>query len=168
VVASDLAIAFERALDGIAHDPEYRAVEIVQHETRTRRGQTAFRVTIDTPTGVDLSLCERIAGRLNASLDPLEAAYSLEVESAGLERPLIRPEDYQRFVGKRARVVTTLTIAGAKTHRGTLNGLRGETVVMQTEGGELLLPVATIKSANLEYDPRADLQRNKRERKAHA
>jgi hypothetical protein len=43
--------------------------------------------------------------------------------------------------------------------------LRGETVILETENGELPLPVATIKSANLEYDPRADLQRNKRERK---
>lgn len=155
-------------MDAIAHDPEWRAVEIVQRTAISRRGQTAFRVTIDTPAGVDLALCERIASRLNACLDPFEGAYSLEVESAGLERPLLRPEDYLRFVGKRARIVTTLTIAGAKTHRGTLDGLRGEAVVLQTQGGELLLPVATIKSANLEYDPRADLQRHKRERKAHA
>lgn len=167
-MSSDVVVAFEREVDAIAHDPTLRGVEIVQRSVTSRRGETAFRVTIDAEGGVDLGLCERIASRLNASLEVFEAAYSLEVESAGLERPLMRPGDYQRFAGKRARVVTTLTIAGAKTHRGTLAGLRGESVVLQTEGGELLLPVATIKSANLEYDPRADLQRDKHERKAHA
>jgi len=80
---------------------------------------------------------------------------------------LIRPHDYERFAGKQARIVTSLQIAGNKTHRGTLIGLRGETVILATENGELPLPIATIRSANLEYDPRADLQRHKRERKAH-
>lgn len=87
------------------------------------------------------------------------------MESAGLERPLLRPVDYERFAGRRARVVTSLPIAGAKTHRGVLRGLHGENVALETATGELLLPVATIKSANLEYDPRVDFQRDKRERK---
>jgi len=91
----------------------------------------------------------------------------LEVESAGLERPLVRPADYERFAGSRAKIVTSLTVGGAKTHRGTLRGIRGETVILETERGELPLPIAAIKSANLEYDPRADLQRDKRERKTH-
>jgi hypothetical protein len=61
--------------------------------------------------------------------------------------------------------VTTLAINGSKTHRGVLRGIRGEAVVLEGEKSELLLPVAAIKSANLEYDARADLQRDKRERK---
>jgi len=123
-------------------------------------------VTLDREGGVDIALCERVAARINERLEPFEDdQYSLEVESAGLERPLVRPADYERFAGKQARIVTTLLVNGGKTHRGTLRGLRGETVILETENGELPLPVATIKSANLEYDPRADLQRNKRERK---
>ena len=122
---------------------------------------------IDKDGGVDLATCERVAARINDALDPIGLPYSLEIESAGLERPLYRPNDYERFAGKRARIVTSLSIAGGKTHRGTLVGLRGETVILATESGELPLPIATIKSANLEYDPRADLQRDKRERKAH-
>jgi hypothetical protein len=58
-----------------------------------------------------------------------------------------------------------LTVNGAKTHRGILRGVRGDAVILETEKGELPLPIATIKSANLEYDPRTDLQRDKRERK---
>ncbi|MBV8433452.1 MAG: hypothetical protein JO029_04125, partial [Candidatus Eremiobacteraeota bacterium] len=142
-------------------------VEILAHRARPARGAIEFRVTIDRAGGVDVRLCERIASRLNAQLETIDAPYTLEVESAGLERPLVRPADYERFRGSRVRVVTNLTVNGGKTHRGVLRGLRGEAVILETERGELPLPLATIKSANLEYDPRADLQRDKRERKAH-
>jgi ribosome maturation factor RimP len=166
-VQGTLSDVFERTLDAIVHDSGFAGVEIVQHGAHARRGTVALHVTIDREGGVDISLCERIAARINDSLDAFETPYSLEVESAGLERPLVRPADYERFAGKRARIVTSLTINGGKTHRGTLVGLRGETVVLATESGELPLPLATIKSAHLEYDPRADLQRDKRERKTH-
>ena len=66
-------------------------------------GSTAFGLTIDRPGGADLDLCERIAARLNATLEACGAPYTLEVESAGLERPLVRPADYTRFAGRRAR-----------------------------------------------------------------
>lgn len=165
---SDLQVAFERELDAITHDGSFPDVEIVQHRARSARGTTAFSVTIDKPGGVDLALCERIAGRINATLEACESPYTLEVESAGLERPLVRPADYARFAGRPVRVVTTLTVNGNKTHRGTLGGVRGDAVILQLDGGaELPLPIATIKSAHLEYDPRADLQRHKRERKTH-
>jgi ribosome maturation factor RimP len=163
---SELTDVFERTIDAIVHEPN-SDVEIVTHSARTRGRTTELRVTIDKVGGVDLASCERIASRINAALDAIETPYSLEVESAGLERPLVRPGDYERFAGKRAKIVTSLQIAGNKTHRGTLVGLRGETVILKTESGELPLPMATIKSANLEYDPRADLRAHKRERKAH-
>jgi ribosome maturation factor RimP len=166
-LASELQLAFERELDAIAHDAAFESVEIVAHRARVARGSTELRVTIDRPGGVDVKLCERVASRINAQLDAFDAPYTLEVESAGLERPLVRPADYERFRGSRVRVVTTLTVNGGKTHRGTLAGLRGDAIVLQTENGELPLPLATVKSAHLEYDPRADLQRDKRERKAH-
>ncbi|HEY1656485.1 MAG TPA: hypothetical protein VGF86_15390 [Candidatus Tumulicola sp.] len=163
---NDAATAFERELDAIAHDAVgFPELEIVQRRVRAARGSTHFGVTIDRPGGADLTLCERVAGRLNGVLESSGSAYSLEVESAGLERPLVRPADYARFAGQRARIVTKLSVNGGKTHRGILRGVRGEAVILDTSTGELPLPVATIKSANLEYDPRADLQRNKRERK---
>ena len=106
------------------------------------------------------------AARINERLEPFEATSTpLKSNRPGSNARWYVRADYERFAGKRARIVTTLLVNGGKTHRGTLRGLRGETVILETESGELPLPVATIKSANLEYDPRADLQRNKRERK---
>ena len=161
----DIAAAFERELDAIAHDKAFAGLEIVQHQARMVRGEAQLRVTIDAADGADLALCERLAARINANLGGLDADYSLEVESAGLDRPLVRPKDYERFAGERARIVTSLTVNGGKTHRGILRGLRRETVVLETEQGELLLPMVAIKSANLEYDVRLDLQRDKQQRK---
>jgi ribosome maturation factor RimP len=160
-----IVAAFERELDAIAHDSAFAGLEIVAHHARPLRGSTTLSVTIDRPGGVDLVLCERVAARLNGTLAGHNGAYTLEVESAGLDRPLLRRADYDRFVGQRLRIVTTLTVNGAKTHRGILRGLRSETVVMETEKGELLLPMAAIKTANLEFDPRADLKREKLQRK---
>lgn len=165
-MATDLTTAFERELEAIAHDGrDFPKVEIVGRRVRNARGATEFGVTVDRQGGVDLELCERIAARINAALESCGGVYSLEVQSAGLERPLVRAADYERFAGRRARVVTNLTVNGGKTHRGVLRGLRGESAILQTDGGELPLPLATIKSAHLEYDPRADLQRDKRQRK---
>lgn len=161
----EIESAFERALDAIAHDTAMAPIEIVQHAARARRGAVALSVTIDRPGGVDLLLCERVAMRINESLEGFPTPYDLQVESAGLERPLVKPADYERFTGMRARIVTSLLVEGAKTHRGVLRGMRGENVSLETTAHELLLPMATIKSAHLEYDPRADLKREKRERK---
>jgi ribosome maturation factor RimP len=162
----EIARAFERELDALAHDASFAELEVVRHHARPVRGATELSVTIDRRGGgVDLALCERVAGRINAHLAAFDAPYTLEVESAGLDRPLLRPEHFGRFVGERARIVTSLAINGTKTHRGVLRGVRGDAVVIETENGELPLPMATIKSANLEYDARADLQRDKRERK---
>ncbi|MGA7202311.1 MAG: hypothetical protein WBX26_10810 [Candidatus Cybelea sp.] len=163
----DIAAAFERELDAIAHDKAFAGLEIVQHHARLVRGAAQLSVMIDASDGADLALCERLASRINTILGGLNGDYSLEVESAGLDRPLVRPKDYERFTGERARIVTSLTVNGGKTHRGILRGLRRETVVLETEQGELLLPMAAIKSANLEYDVRVDLQRDKQQRKQH-
>lgn len=163
--AAAIAASFERELEAIVHDASFAGLEVVTHRARPARETTALSVTIDRPGGADLKLCERVAARISANLNAIEAAYTLEVESAGLERPLIRPADYERFAGERAKVVTTLTVNGGKTHRGVLRGLRGEAVVIETERGDLLLPMAAIKAANLEYDPRADFRRDKLQRK---
>ena len=163
--AAAIVAAFERELDAIAHDGAFAGLEIVAHRARSAGGATELSVTIDRPGGVDLALCERVAARINSNLAGIDGAYALEVESAGLDRPLVRGADYDRFAGERARIVTSLTVNGGKTHRGTLRGLRGEAVVIETDSGELVLPMAAIKTANLEYDPRADLKRDKLQRK---
>jgi ribosome maturation factor RimP len=158
------AEAFERVVHALPHQPEFRGVEIVSVHARRHRSDTSLHVTVDREGGVDMSTCERIAARINAALDAFPDPYTLEVESAGLNRPLTKPSDYDRFSGRDVKIVTTLAIEGAKTHRGRLDGVRGTNVILARGNGELPIPLAVIKSAHLEYDVRADLQRAKREK----
>ena len=156
---------FERAATALPNDAEFRDIEIVAHRARRAGRATALTVIVDRTGGVDLQLCERIAKRLNAELDRETEPYTLEVESPGLERPLFQRADYERFRARQARIITTVPLRGQKTHRGTLGGLRGEVVILRQTAGEFPIPFEMIKTANLEFDPREDLRREKRERK---
>ncbi len=159
-----LEAAFARVVHALPREPEFRDVEIVSSASHKHRRDTALQVVVDKAGGVDVATCERIAARINAALEPFPDRYTLEVESAGLDRPLVKPGDYERFSGHDAKIVTTLAIENAKTHRGRLEGVRGTNVILVREGKELPIPLAVVKSANLEYDVRADLTRAKREK----
>jgi ribosome maturation factor RimP len=157
--------AFARVVHALPHQPEFRNVEIVDTRTHRQHGATVLQVIVDRDGGVDIATCERIAARINAALDAFSDPYTLEIESAGLNRPLSKPADFDRFTGRDVKIVSTLPIAGAKTHRGRLEGVRGTNVILTRSGAELPIPLAVIKSANLEYDVRVDLQRAKQREK---
>ncbi len=157
--------AFERVVHALPHDPAFHDVEVVGSTVQRGHRQSSLHVTVDREGGVDVATCERIASRINAALDAFPDPYTLEVESAGLNRPLTKASDYDRFTGRDAKIVTTLAIEGAKTHRGKLGGVRGTNVILHRTQDELPIPIAVIKSANLEYDVRADLQRAKQREK---
>jgi ribosome maturation factor RimP len=159
---------FERAAEALPFEAEFRDIEIVAHSARRSGRTTALILVVDREGGADLALCASIASRLNALLDAETDPFTLEVESAGLERQLRRPADYERFRERPVRVVTTLALDGRKTFRGTLAGVRGNAAILRTPGGEFPIPLEMIKSANLEFDPREDLRREKRARKERA
>ena len=161
---SALADAFQRFVHGLPHQREFSGIEIVTTGAQRKRDGLALSVMVDNvekSAGVDIATCERVAARINVALDAFTEPYTLEVESAGLNRPLVKPSDYDRFSGENVRVVSTLAIRNAKTHRGKLAGVRGNNVILQTAAGELPIPLEVVKSANIEFDIRADLARAK-------
>jgi len=163
-IVTSLTEAFEQALSALPQSVQ-REIEIVTTRVRRMGRTTALAVVVDAPGGADLALCERVAERINAALVDRPEPYTLEVESPGLDRPLLRAADYVRFHGSPARIQTTLAVNGAKTHRGTLAGMRGNAVILSTPSGDLPLPLEMIKAAHLDVDIRADLAREKRERR---
>ncbi len=160
-----LAEAFEDAVRALPLDQEFRDVEIVSH--RARRSGRAFELslTVDRSGGVDLELCRRVAARLNLVLGAQTDSYTLEVESVGIDRPLLSPGDFERFRGSDILVKTTLPVEREYSHRGKLLGVRGNAVILERKNGELPIPLEMVKSANVEYDYRADLRRAKREKR---
>ena len=96
--------------------------------------------------------CADISRSVSALLDvadPIAGAYTLEVSSPGIDRPLTRPEDYDRFAGFEARIDLSAPLDGRKRYRGRLLGRAGDCVRLAGEGGEARLPLAGIARAKL-------------------
>ncbi|GAC1547722.1 MAG: ribosome maturation factor RimP [Vulcanimicrobiaceae bacterium] len=160
-----LVEAFENAARALPFEDGFQGLEIVAQRARRSGRSTALALTVDRPGGVDLETCGRVAARLNDLLEAEPEPYTLEVESAGIDRPLVQPGDYERFRDQNVLVKTTLPIASEYAHRGKLLGIRGNAIVLAQKQGELPIPLEMVKSANVEYDYRADLRRAKRERR---
>ena len=96
--------------------------------------------------------CAEVSHAVSALLDvadPLPGAYRLEVSSPGIDRPLVRGSDYERFAGFEARLETVLPIDGRRRFSGRLLGLAGDRVRLALPEGEQLIPLEAIKRAKL-------------------
>jgi ribosome maturation factor RimP len=101
---------------------------------------------------VTLDHCAEVSHALSAVLDvedPLPGAYRLEVTSPGLDRPLVRRADYERFAGFEARLETEDPIEGRRRFRGRLLGLAGDEVRLALPEGDKSIPLDAIKKAKL-------------------
>ena len=137
--------------------------ELVELERAGSRARPILRVYIDSPAsepgkpGVSLDDCTRVSRALEPYLDQAEGLadrYNLEVSSPGVERPLVRPRDWERFAGQEVSVKGRDTLAGrAKRLSGTLLGLReGDRAALRLEDGdEVEFPLAEVERAKLVY-----------------
>jgi len=104
----------------------------------------------ETPISVDD--CADISRVVSAILDvedPIKGAYTLEVSSPGIDRPLVRRKDFERFAGFEAKLETAAPIEGRKRFRGRLLGVEGDDVHLALETGEAVIPLAAIDRAKL-------------------
>ena len=120
-------------------DPQ---VELIALE---RPAAERLRLYIDHPGGVDLALCETVTNQLRDLLE----AWSLEVSSPGLDRPLTKPEHYRRFIGRQVKVSTEESIAGRRNFTGTLTEADEESVSLDADGAAVRIPLAGIRRSNL-------------------
>ena len=97
----------------------------------------------------DCALISRSVSALLDVADPIAGAYTLEISSPGIDRPLVRPEDYDRFSGFEARIELTQPFDGRKRFRGRLLGTADGEVRLATETGEARLPLASVARAQL-------------------
>jgi len=104
----------------------------------------------ETPITVDD--CADISRVVSAILDvedPIKGAYTLEVSSPGIDRPLVRRKDFERFAGFEAKVETGAPIDGRRRFRGRLLGVDGDDVRLALEEGEAAIPLSAIDRAKL-------------------
>ncbi|MBN9495723.1 MAG: ribosome maturation factor RimP [Alphaproteobacteria bacterium] len=96
--------------------------------------------------------CENLSRAVSAKLDvedPIKAQYVLEVSSPGIDRPLTRGADFDRFKGHEARIETKFPVEGRKRFSGRLGGRQGDAVRIETQEGPATLPLAEIARAKL-------------------
>jgi ribosome maturation factor RimP len=105
---------------------------------RYMSGKTkTLQVMADRPDGgIEVDECADISTAISATLDvedPIEDAYTLEVSSPGIDRPLTRLKDFETWAGYEAKIETTELIDGRRRFRGTLQGVEDGEVLLETE-----------------------------------
>ena len=128
------------------------ALEVVDVEWKIGK-QRFLRVYIDKPGGVSHSDCEAVSKQLSVLLDLEELVpgpgYILEVSSPGLDRKLMKPADYERFIGRLARITLDAPVENATFFEGRLAGFADGLVQIEVNGRRLDLPFAAIRKARL-------------------
>lgn len=138
-------------------------LEVFDVQFRREAGGMILRVQIDRPgpaasaeDSVSVEDCAHVSRDLSALLDVedfIPGAYTLEVSSPGLDRPLRGKADFERFSGRRAKIVIREAVDGQTFFRGRLAGVEADAVLIEGEQGrQHRVPVALVTRANLEVE----------------
>jgi len=123
----------------------------IERLSQGSRGQL-LRVYIDSETGINLADCEQVSYHISGILDvedPIVGAYTLEVSSPGLDRPLFTLEHFIRFIGHKVKIKLTRPLDTRRTFTGILQRVQGHHIVVVAEGTEYSLPYEQIDKARL-------------------
>lgn len=130
--------------------------DLVQIRLLGSGGKRTLQIMAEPKGGgaaMTLDHCAEISRAVSAVLDvadPLPGGYVLEVSSPGIDRPLVRLRDFERYAGFEARLELNEPIDGKKRLRGRLNGVvEGDLVALNESGTERQVPFATIGKAKL-------------------
>jgi ribosome maturation factor RimP len=140
-----------------------RGLVIWEIQSRREASGHVVRVFIDRPgpsataeESVSIEDCEQVNRELSTILDvedPLPFAYTLEVSSPGLDRPLRGVDDYQRFAGRYAKVVVREAVDNQKAFEGHLRGVEGDAVLLEAPNGRVhRLPFRLVTRGRLEVE----------------
>ncbi|MFN7250800.1 MAG: ribosome maturation factor RimP [Anaerobacillus sp.] len=131
-------------------------LELVDVEFKKEGKNWFLRVYIDSETGVDIEDCGTVSERLSEILDekdPIPQAYFLEVSSPGAERPLKKPADVEKAVGKNVFITLYEPIQGEKAFEGKLVSFDGNELTLSTKQKtrvvEVTVPYEKVASARL-------------------
>ena len=125
-----------------------RGAELVELSAHPAGGRLILRCLVDTARGIrldELSGLNRSIGAVLDEHDVIPDRYLLEVSSPGLDRPLKTGIDFERVIGRRIRVMTSVPIAAGQEHHGEVLGANEEAVVLRLDSGEKLqIPLPQI------------------------
>ena len=132
---------------------EAMGYEFVGAEYLRQAGRNTLRVYIDAPDGITVDDCGQVSHQLSGVLDledPIREAYDLEVSSPGMDRPLFKEQDYQRFVGQRVKIKLAVPDHNRRRNfAGTLLGIDQGKVRVKVENEVYELVYEQIERARL-------------------
>jgi ribosome maturation factor RimP len=137
---------------------ESEGLELVEVEVKGGGGgHRLVRIAIDKPDGVTHADCENVSQQVGTILDVEDlmpgGRYTLEVSSPGVERKLLKPQDYQRFQGKKASITLRQPVEGQKHWDGTLAGYRDGTISLQISPVKTVtFPFDQVHKAHLKFE----------------
>jgi ribosome maturation factor RimP len=130
-------------------------LELVDVEFVREGGSWYLRIYIDKPGGIGIEDCGQLSQKIDRLLDekdPIPQSYHLEVSSPGIERPLKKISDYNRFAGELAVITTFVPFDGKKKITGRITAARGDDIVIDSDGKELSIPFRQVASARLKVE----------------
>lgn len=132
-------------------------VEIVDVQLLGGGNSRVLRIFIDKPQGVTHSDCEFISMNVGTILDVEDTIpggrYTLEVSSPGVERRLTRPQEFQRFLGHKIKVVLRQAVDGQKHWAGMLKNFADGMITLEPSPGKSLeFPLEQVEKANLKFE----------------
>jgi ribosome maturation factor RimP len=136
---------FEPVVNGMG----FELIEI-EHFPNPKHG--VLRLYIDKPEGVVIEDCSEVSRQISALIDveePVSGQFNLEVSSPGLDRPLRRLKDFQRFVGSQVKLKTMRPLDGQRNFKGRLLQADEDVLVIETDAEELSLPMNAIEKARI-------------------
>ncbi len=147
----------EKVTDIAARVTDSEGLELVEVELLGQGKGRLLRITIDKPGGVTHSDCELVSQQVGTILDVEDViaggSYRLEVTSPGAERKLKGARDFQRFLGKKAKVVLREPVEERRMWEGTLVDLSGDVVTLEWQPGQTVrFPLGQVQRANLKFD----------------
>ncbi len=141
-------------IEGAVTDLGFRLVRVLYSGAKGGRSQLQIMAEPLEEREMTVEDCESVSRHVAALLDvedPISDAYTLEVSSPGLDRPLTRIEDYDRFAGELAKITLRFMLDGRKRFNGRLGGLDEEgRVVLETSFGRFVFGFDEIDSARID------------------
>ena len=132
-------------------------IEVVDIEFLGGGKHRVLRVYVDKEGGVSLGDCQTVSNGIEEVLDTEDlipgGEYTLEVSSPGVERKLTRPQDFEKSVGKKVKVVTKEPVADATTWIGLLQAFAENVLTVEAANGKTAqIPMDKVKKANLKFE----------------
>ena len=143
--SSPLHKVLDSAISGLGY-------ELLGFEMLQDAGGTVLRIYIDHEDGILLQDCEKVSRHISGVLDVedlVRGQYTLEVSSPGLDRPLFKPEHYEKFAGATVKIKLSRILDGRRKIKGELQGMKGQDVIITEDDHELMIPFNLIDKGRI-------------------